>query len=597
MWAYLTRFVGVLAVSLSVTGNVFAATGQSQLDWKRDLTPAEFEAAAKGNKLILLNLEAIWCHWCHVMEEKTYSNSKVAELLQKNYILVKVDQDSRPDLSNRYQDYGWPATIVMNAKGEDLRKFAGFVDPQEFATALDETYKNPKPEIVKPPVYQLESALTSDTRNALLDKLNAALDREAGGLKTAHKYLEIDTAEYLLRRAAKDDVQAREQIDLTLTQNENLFDSAWGGVYQYSTYGKWTNPHYEKLTTNQAENIRIYTLASRLAADSSKSSRYLEDAKKIQKYMDDFLKSPEGAFYTSQDADLVQGKESKEYRALSDADRRAKGIPRIDKNIYSDQNGRMIRALTSLYRTTGDEKYLNEAVAAANYIIKNRRLSSGGFAHGENTKVGPYLTDNLYMGIGILELYAVTGDRSWFKLAAETGDFITATFSKKDKPGLSTSAAAIAGVLENKPDLAENIDAVRFFNMLSRYSGEEKYKDVAKLAMRYLATPEVATDSLTEIGIVIADEELAGEPSHITVVAAKADPNGKSLYQGATRVAAPYLRTEWWDKTEGPMPNPDVKYPSLGKAAAFVCSDRRCSLPIFKSEDITRILKQFGSQQ
>jgi len=71
-----------------------------------------FSDAKRTHRFVLLDLEAVWCHWCHVMDANTYSDPKVIKLLQSRYIVVKVDQDSRPDLSNRYEDYGWPATVV-----------------------------------------------------------------------------------------------------------------------------------------------------------------------------------------------------------------------------------------------------------------------------------------------------------------------------------------------------------------------------------------------------------------------------------------------------------------------------------------------------
>src|SRR6185295_14070344 len=72
-----------------------------------------FARARREKRLVLLDLEAVWCHWCHVMEETTYRDPEVVRLVEERCIAVKVDQDSRPDLSNRYEDYGWPATILF----------------------------------------------------------------------------------------------------------------------------------------------------------------------------------------------------------------------------------------------------------------------------------------------------------------------------------------------------------------------------------------------------------------------------------------------------------------------------------------------------
>ena len=77
-----------------------------------------FAQAKREGRFVLLDLGTVWCHWCHVMEEVTYRDPTVIELVSKRYLAVRVDADARPDLSNRYEDYGWPATIVFNSDGE-----------------------------------------------------------------------------------------------------------------------------------------------------------------------------------------------------------------------------------------------------------------------------------------------------------------------------------------------------------------------------------------------------------------------------------------------------------------------------------------------
>ena len=105
------------------------------IDWQ-SWSPEIFEQAARENKIVLLNLEAVWCHWCHVMDQKTYSDETVATVIRKHFIPVKVDHDARPDLAARYRDYGWPATIFLNGAGDDIVKRAGYIAPQLFAKLL-----------------------------------------------------------------------------------------------------------------------------------------------------------------------------------------------------------------------------------------------------------------------------------------------------------------------------------------------------------------------------------------------------------------------------------------------------------------------------
>ena len=87
-------------------------------------------ARGREKRLVLLDLVAVWCHWCHVMEETTYRDPEVVAQIRAHFVAVRVDQDSRPDLSNRYEDYGWPATVIFDADGHELVKFAGYIPPR-----------------------------------------------------------------------------------------------------------------------------------------------------------------------------------------------------------------------------------------------------------------------------------------------------------------------------------------------------------------------------------------------------------------------------------------------------------------------------------
>ena len=110
-------------------------------EWSDDI----FAQAKKQNRFVLLDLGAVWCHWCHVMEEITYRDPKVIALITSKYIPVRVDQDSRPDLSNRYEDYGWPATIVFNTDGSEIVKRQGYMPPKPMASMLQAIIDDPSP--------------------------------------------------------------------------------------------------------------------------------------------------------------------------------------------------------------------------------------------------------------------------------------------------------------------------------------------------------------------------------------------------------------------------------------------------------------------
>ena len=560
--------------------------------WEREWSEQLFARAAQQKKLVLLDLEARWCHWCHVMEEETYSNAQVAALLNKHFILVRVDQDSRPDLSARYKEYGWPATILFNSKGEELEKLSGFQSPEEFLPVLEASIKDPRPKAAssQPSASRaaILSSLPGDIREIAERDHLEAIDEDTGGLRTSHRYLDPDSVEYAITRARAGDARNRAWVTKTLDSNEKLIDPAWGGIYQYSTHRDWDHPHFEKIMPSQMANIRLYAYAYRVFGDE----RYLRDARAVASYVNSFLRGPNGAYYTSQDADIVPGQHSDEYFSLDDAARRAKGVPAIDQHQYARENGMAILAMTDLYLTTGEQEYLSAARGSAQWVLQNRLAESGGFRHGDDPAEAPYLADSLWMARGLLALYAATGERPFLEQARKTVSWISKEFANPDGAGFFASSPSKAQVLKPVIRLDDNVALARLANELFRYTGDEAFRAVAQKALSYVAQREVLEQSISEPGVILAGEEIASDPPHFTVVGAKGDRAAQALFAVTRKVPATYVRREWWDRAEGPMPNPDVQYPALPKAAGFVCANKRCSLPIFAGDELTSRIAQ-----
>ncbi len=569
-----------------------AAAAAPAIEWQ-PWSDAVFERARSENRFVLLDLEAVWCHWCHVMDQETYSDPEVQELIAQHYIAIRVDQDARPDLSRRYEDYGWPATIVFGPDGKEIVKRSGFIAAKPFNRLLGAILDDPSPVKYRDsePVTQFSvSPLLPDELRATLKKqIVDSHDFKAGGLLQQQKFMDRDTVEYALEMARAGDSQSRRMATQTLDGALNLIDPVWGGVYQYSTNGDWKHPHFEKIMFVQADTMRVYALASLQLNDA----RYLNAARDIYRYVNAFLLSPEGAYYVSQDADLVRGQHSQDYFALNDAKRRARGIPAIDKHLYARENGWMMQGLAALYAADGNPQILARAVAAARWVLDNRSLPGGGFRHDEADAAGPYLEDTLAAGRGFLALYQVTGQREWLRHAQAAAGFMRANFTSGSAAGFVTTVPG-KGAFVPMPQTDENIMLARFANLLSRYTGDPTYRDDAERAMRFLVTREVALKRRTEAGLLIADRELSNDPVHLTVVGAKGDLVAKELFRIAQRQAGTYKRIEWWDRSEGPMPNPDVQYPDLPKSAAYVCSQNRCSLPVFEGKALIALAERLA---
>jgi uncharacterized protein YyaL (SSP411 family) len=572
--------------SAALTGAAIAAAGPAPAiawqPWSDDV----FQRATKENKLVLLDLGAVWCHWCHVMDETTYVDPAVRRLLAAKYIAVHVDQDARPDLSNRYEDYGWPATIVFDPAGKEIAKRRGYIPPQAMSSMLAAFIDDPTPGPAGGPVAEVKAAsvaaLPAEAKAAMVKRIRAAYDAKNEGWGEGHKFVDPDVIEYCLMSGEAD---LKKMATGTLGAMRKLIDPVWGGVYQYSTDGDWDHAHFEKIMSYQADDMRVYAQAYLATGDAA----WLQASKDVHKFIKGFLTSLDGTFYVSQDADVVRGKHSEEYFKKSDADRRKEGIPKIDTHVYARENGWAIRGLVALYQATGDEQLLADAKRSADWVIAHRPLDGGGFRHDEKDVAGPYLGDTLAMGRAFLSLYEATGDKAWLKRAADAGTYIAKTFTAADVSGVVTTALTPAGATAPitsgptapRPQADENVATARFANLLHAYTGTDAFKTLAETAMKYLAAPEIAAKKGWGVGgILLADAEVGAEPLHVTVIGPKADAKAKALHQTAGTAATSFKRIEWLDKAEGPLVRAEVDFPPVEDPSAFLCVNGACSSPI-----------------
>jgi uncharacterized protein YyaL (SSP411 family) len=583
-----THFALACAASLLLSPARAAET--SAIAWQ-PWSDGVFRKAAAQHKLVLMDLEAVWCHWCHVMDATTYSDPKVIAIIRDKYIAVRVDQDSRPDLANRYEDYGWPATVIFKWDGSELAKRRGYIPPMPMASMLQAFVDDPTPgpSIVQetPPAPAADAALSADQVSAMRAAFLRAYDTRLGGWGGIQKFLNWDALEYCLTQGAKGEAPMEAMARQTLTAGLKLIDPVWGGVDQYSVNGDWDHPHYEKIMPFQAENMRVFAMAASLWHEP----RWLDPARKIHGYLKAFLTSPDGAFYTSQDADATPGQQAESYFALDDAGRRKQGLPRVDRHIYARENGLAITGLAALYAASGDPTSLDDARRAAGWVLAHRALPGGGFRHDDTDASGPYLADTLEMGRAFLALYTVTAERPWLTRAEAAANFIDSKF--RGPLGFATAATPPSAPLPPQPEVDENVALARFANMLAHYTGKPAYQAMAGHAMRYLAAPAVVkSQGYSVAGILLAGHELTAEPIHITIVGPKDDPAARVLFAAALRDAPYYTRIEWYDHRDGPLPNADVEYPELPLAAAFLCTSGACSSPSRTADALAQKLSQ-----
>lgn len=583
----LTALVAPCCASRSVRDAAVPATRTAShatvewADWKK----STFETASAEDRIILINVVATWCHWCHVMEEETYADPEVAELLAEHFVTIRIDSDARPDIAERYRAWGWPATAVLTPNAAPVTALRGYRNPRVFAAFLRELVADRDAGTLRQrtPPDAAASEFDADLE-ALRTRATAQLDDyfepELGGWGQTQKYPFAAPVEHAFARTFlhPDQDAWAERALLTLQGTAELNDPVWGGVYQYSLNGDWKHPHFEKITAIQAGAIENFALASRVTGNA----KWIGQALAVRKYMNSFMRDGDGGYYTSQDADLRQPDApavvGADYYANTDADRWALGVPRIDDNVYADLNGLMIRSLTELYAATGDPRVLQDAISAAEALLVTHRTPHGAFVHGADDDPAGllYLRDQANMGFAFVGLYRVTLDPRWLDEAKRTAEFITGTLGDERGGFFShTEDPAAVGVFaERRKPVEENAIAARFFLGLHRYTADgTKYFAPAKTALEVVGEPTALRAEGRIIGnYLLAVEEALMPTVDVTVVGAADSSATDDLFADALRLADPRFVIE--------RSVPGERYPDVGAPAIYMCTASACSPPI-----------------
>ncbi|HRG98309.1 MAG TPA: DUF255 domain-containing protein [Polyangiaceae bacterium] len=493
-----------------------------------------FERAAREDKIVLLDGAAEWCHWCHVMDAETYHDPRVVAALAKGFVVTRVDIDERPDVQERYADYGWPATILFAKDGTELAAYKGFLSPERLLEVLDAAAR---PGSASAPAQSkvaaprggrgaLTAADLAREERTIAARLDAFYDEREGGYGTFQKAPLGWNNAWLLRGARAGDARARARAITTLEKQSALLDPVWGGVYQYSDGATWEHPHYEKLMTFQAPALENYAEAYALTRDPKMLAR----ARLERRYMSEILRR-DGVFGATQDADLNAHEPGKpyltghEYYALGEAGRRAAGLPRVERRAYAKENGLAIAAYVTFAEATGDVTATAEALDTARRILASHRLPEGGFSHEARAPgSGPatiYLADNALFGLALVRLYEATHERSLLEAASSAAARLLADTWDEANGGFYASSRdphAVGVFQRRRMPLDENAFAVRFLVRLARVTRDPALAEIVGRALFATLTPENLDDRgrmLGEVLLAVAEarELLAAPPA------------------------------------------------------------------------------------
>jgi len=299
-----------------------------KIDWY-PWSEEAFDRARREDNPVFLSTGAVWCHWCHVMAKECFENEEIVEILNENFINIKLDRDERPDIDRRYQQAvaamgsggGWPLSVFLTPDKkpffggtyfplDDMQNRPGF---KKVLRSVSDFYKSKREEVseyadrlidfLKP-----KPMLQSEINESLLDKavttILSEFDPQNGGFGTAPKFHMPGAIEFLINRyffTKSESIKLAVRKTLESMAMGGLQDQIGGGFHRYSTDEAWIIPHFEKMADDNAWLLRNYIDAYHVFGDE-----YFKDvAEGIVNFIRDVLSDPDGGFYASQDADVT----------------------------------------------------------------------------------------------------------------------------------------------------------------------------------------------------------------------------------------------------------------------------------------------------
>ena len=316
------------------------------------------ERSRQEDKPILLSIGYSACHWCHVMERESFEDPGIADLMNQNFVCIKVDREERPDIDAIYMSAvqmitghgGWPLTVFLRP---DLKPFYGgtYFPPSDrhgmpgfsrLLLAVSDSYHNRKAEVSTSAegitdelrkmnrFRQSSEMLTTEILDRALAGLTRSFDESNGGFGSAPKFPPSMNLMFLLRQHKRTgSTVALEMVELTLDKMAagGIYDQLGGGFHRYSVDSHWLVPHFEKMLYDNALLTRIYLYCYQ----ATRKPRYRQVAEETLEYVMRDMTNPLGGFYSSEDADS-EGEEGKFYT----------WTPAEIIEILGEENGRLL---------------------------------------------------------------------------------------------------------------------------------------------------------------------------------------------------------------------------------------------------------------
>ncbi len=609
-----------------------------------------FDKAKTEDKPIFLSIGYSTCHWCHVMAHESFEDEKTAEILNKYYVSIKVDREERPDIDSVYMSVcqaftgsgGWPMSIFMTWDKKPF--FAGTYFPPkshygmpgfpDLLNAIASQWNNNRRELLQSAeqiISHLENEGSNNSNASNKNLIEQAIqifsdsfDEINGGFGSAPKFPTPHNLLFLMLYAKQNqDLDTMKMAEKTLLQMRKggIFDHIGYGFSRYSTDRYFLAPHFEKMLYDNALMIIAYSVAYRL----TNNKVYLDTAEKTAEYILREMTSPDGGFYSAQDADSdgVEGKfytftlneildvlgekKGRKFAQIfditsggnfesvnipnllkgndltSDFDdelnklydyRKNRTKLHLDDKILLSWNSMMIAALSMIYRVSHNEKYLNAAVNAQRFIENNLRNDTRIYTswrdgkHSENS----FLDDYAYYIAALIELYNTTLDSSYLEKSKQLCTEAVKRFYDHKNGGFYLSELEHTELFLNPKEVYDGAipsgNSIMVYNFVRLYqlTENEKYREFTEKQLYFLSSQA----SIYPAGycmFLLAKMLHENPPEHITV-AVKSQSDLEKVKENIPFLANVSIIRE------------SEKYPLLNKKTTYyICKNHTCLSP------------------
>ncbi len=583
-------------MSLPVRGDHPGAAGAQRVQWRAG-EPAAFAQAKAEGKPVLLSIGAVWCHWCHVMDQTSYADPQVARLVNGSFIPIRADTEHRPDINARYNVGGWPTTAFLTGHGGFIGG-ATYLPPDQLLAMLMEVHRAYQEH--RPQLYDKAQDMQRQRQErgarvaagpvvtaALVDRIArsvaGAYDPVHGGFGEEPKFPAAPVLQFLLHRfRTTGEAFYRVMLEKTLERMSRaaICDPVEAGFFRHCAHADWSEPQLEKMLEDNLGMAGVY-LDAALLLGREDFRRTAE--RTIQFLLEKLWDAEMPGFRGSQGA-------HSDYFGLPLPARRGLTAPPADPCSYTHWNTQavslLLEASWKLPRPDLSGLAL-ELLDSVDVAARHRRLNHVR-PSPQNSQGPELLADFAGLLNALMDAWRHTGEGKYLERAKAVAAGLLERFDDPERGGcfdVPRDSEAVGYLRVREKPLPENAAAAQGLLKLHQAAPDARWREAAQRALSafvetYREHGEFAA------GYALAVEALLEKPVEVTVEGRLEDPTTWAMMQAASRLPSPHLVT----RLSGPTG-------AAGAARAHVCLDTVCLPPVADPASLAPLVAGMAAPQ